>query len=246
LTLYETFPNAPITEAVIEILVQLSKNITINDLIKCHDSLKDRFPEVVEQKLSKAGFQLGKRASTLPSEESTIGYLLKSSQDKKVVQSRLNGFAFSKLKPYENWKRFCAEANELWKVYREIVNPRKITRISLRYINRIEVPYPFKDFNEYILTNPQIAPNLPQAVSTFFMRLEIPNYDILAKAILIQTMEQPTQDKKLPLILDIDVMRENEYIRNMDDVWADFESLREFKNEIFFNSITDKTKELFR
>jgi len=246
LALYEIFPNAPITEAVIEILVKLPKNIIISDLIKCHDSLRSRFPEVVEQKLFKAGFQLGKRASTLPSKESAIGYLLKSSQDKKVVQSRLNGFAFSKLKPYENWKKFCAEAHELWKVYREIANPRKITRISLRYINRIEVPYPFKDFNEYILTSPQIAPNLPQAVSNFLMRLEIPNYDIPAKAILIQTMEQPTQDKKLPLILDIDVMRENEYIRNMDDVWADFESLHEFKNKIFFNSITDKTKELFR
>ena len=244
--IYETFPNAPITEAVIEILVQLSKNITINDLIKCHDSLKDRFPEVVEQKRIKAGFQLGKKPSTLSSEESTIGYLLKSSQNQKVMQSRLNGFAFSKLKPYENWKRFCAEAHELWKVYRGIANPLKITRISLRYINKIEVPYPFKDFNEYILTNPQIAPKLPQAVSTFFMRLEIPNYDIPAKAILIQTMEKPTQDKKLPLILDIDVMRENEYIRNMDDVWADFENLRDFKNEIFFNSITDKAKELFR
>jgi len=246
LALYETFPNPPITEAVIEILVQLSKNITINDLIKCHDNLKDRFPEVVEQKVFKAGFQFGKKASTLPSEESTIGYVLKSSQDQKVVQSRLNGFAFSKLKPYENWKKFCSEAHELWNIYREIANPTKISRISLRYLNRIEVPYPFKDFNEYILTNPQIAPNLPQAVSNLFMRLEIPNYDIPAKAILIQTMEQPTQDKKIPLILDIDVLRENEYIKNMDDVWVDFESLREYKNEIFFNSITDKTKELFR
>lgn len=242
----EIFPNAPITEAVIEILVQLSKKITINDLTKCHDSLKNRFPELVEQKQITASFQLGKKPPTLPSQESTIGYLLKSPQDKKVIQSRLNGFAFSKLKPYENWEKFRAEAHELWKVYREIANPLKITRISLRYINKIEVPCPFKDFNEYILTNPQIAPNLPQALSTFFLRLEIPNYDIPAKAILIQTMEKPTQDKKLPLILDIDVIRENEYIRNMDDVWTDFESLRDFKNEIFFNSITDKTKELFR
>ena len=113
---YETFPNAPITEAVIEILVQLPKNITITNLIKCHDSLKNRFPEVVEQRQIRADFQLGKKPSALPSKESTIGYLLKSSQDQKVIQSRLNGFAFSKLKPYENWKSFSAEAHELWKV----------------------------------------------------------------------------------------------------------------------------------
>jgi len=29
-------------------------------------------------------------------------------------------------------------------------------------------------------------------------------------------------------------------------MWKEFEKLRKFKNDIFFNSITEKTKELFR
>ena len=163
-----------------------------------------------------------------------------------MVQSRIDGFAFNKLKPYENWDLFRSEGRILWELYSEIVNPVKVIRIGLRYINRIEVPLPFKDFSEYLLTNPQIAPNLPQAVSHFFMRLEVPNPDIEATAIITQTMDKPTTAQRLPLILDIDVFRITEYLGKAENMWEDFEKLRDFKNDIFFNSVTEKAKELFR
>ena len=53
-------------------------------------------------------------------------------------------------------------------------------------------------------------------------------------------------DQKLSLIFDIDVSRAVVYIDNKEEIWRDFEKLRIFKNEIFFKSITDKTKELFK
>jgi len=59
-------------------------------------------------------------------------------------------------------------------------------------------------------------------------------------------MEKPTKPQKLSLIFDIDVFRQVEYNKNMNEIWNDFDKLRNFKNDIFFNSITDKTKELFR
>ena len=245
---YELFPNPPITESVLEILVKLPNTINIETFKKSHkDLLSERFPESLELREFSAGVKISKEPSLLPPKNTAIGYHFKSTPNNKLVQFRLNGFAFNKLKPYHNWRSFSSEAKELWVLYRKIAKPMKITRISLRYINRIEVPFPFRDFNEYILTNPQIAPKLPQSVSSFFMRLEVPNDDIPAIAIIIQTMEKPTKDKKLPLILDIDVIREFEYNKkNISKIWKDFEELHDFKNDIFFNSITDKTKELFR
>jgi uncharacterized protein (TIGR04255 family) len=32
----------------------------------------------------------------------------------------------------------------------------------------------------------------------------------------------------------------------MNAIWPEFENLRDFKNDIFFKSLTEKTKELFR
>ncbi|MBU4421079.1 MAG: TIGR04255 family protein [Proteobacteria bacterium] len=245
---YTVFPNAPITEAVIEIKAQLPEETALKSLESFHDHIKNRFPEKQEQRFLKADFKLLQKDTTftLPAKTGTQGYLFRSLKEKKVVQSKIDGFAFNKLKPYENWDLFRSEGRELWKLYSEIVNPIKVTRIGLRYINRIEVPLPFKDFSEYLLTNPQIAPQLPQAVSHFFMRLEVSNPDIEATAIITQAMDKPTKTKRLPLILDIDVFRITEYVEKTEEMWEDFEKLRDFKNDIFFNSVTEKAKELFR
>jgi len=245
---YTVFPNAPITEAVIEIKAQLPEETTLKSLESFHDRIKNRFPEKQEQRFLKAAFKLSQKdkLSSLPTKTGTQGYLFRSLKEKKVVQSKIDGFAFNKLKPYENWELFRSEGRELWELYSEIVNPIKVIRIGLRYINRIEVPLPFKDFSEYLLTNPQIAPQLPQAVSHFFMRLEVSNPDIEATAIITQAMDKPTKTKRLPLILDIDVFRITEYVEKTEEMWKDFEKLRDFKNDIFFNSVTEKAKELFR
>jgi uncharacterized protein (TIGR04255 family) len=105
---------------------------------------------------------------------------------------------------------------------------------------------PFKDFNEYILTNPQIAPKLPQALKHYFFRLEIPNPEINSIAIINQTIDKQKNPNKLPLIFDIDVIIESEYNIDEDRIWEDFNKLRNYKNQIFFNSTTEKAKELFR
>jgi len=126
-----------------------------------------------------------------------------------------------------------------------ITNPVRITRIALRYINRIEIPLPMNDFKEYVLTTPEIAPKLPQALNHFFMQLEIPNPELPAIALITQTMGKPTGNQRLPLILDIDVFNEIDFINSDEEMWKEFEKLRKFKNDVFFNSITEKTKELF-
>ncbi len=129
---------------------------------------------------------------------------------------------------------------------KKIAKPIIVDRIALRYINRIEIPLPFGDFSEYILTNPQIAPGLPQGLTHFFMRLEIPNDKINAIAIITQTTQKPTTSQKLPLIFDVNTIKADSYKGEMTEIWHDFTKLRNFKNEIFFSSITEKTRDLFQ
>jgi uncharacterized protein (TIGR04255 family) len=242
---YEVFRNAPITEAVLEVVVLPSKETKLDSLMSFHGPIKDRFPKVEQGKEVRGGFKVGVGSSSFV-EEKPIGFIFRSHQENKVIQARLNGFAFSKLKPYDNWESFRSEAKDLWIAYSDIAKPQKILRISMRYINRIEIPVPLRDFAEYILTYLQIAPSLPQAISQFFIRFEVPNPEIPAVAVIIQTIENVTDKNRLPLIFDIDVLRENEYPVDSLEVWTDFEKLHDFKNEIFFSSITEKTKELFR
>ena len=68
-------------------------------------------------------------------------------------------------------------------------SPKKVIRLGLRYINRIEIPLPMRDFKDYILTVPEIAPGVPQGLERFFMRLVIPSDEAQAVAVVTQSME---------------------------------------------------------
>jgi uncharacterized protein (TIGR04255 family) len=248
LSKYTVFPNAPIVEAVLDIRVELPEKVELKDLETFQNSIKKRFPEKklrhsVEARLR---FSPEEGPATLPILSKPLGYLFNSPTDKKVVQARLDGFTFSKLKPYEKWEAFRNEGRELWRLYTKVTKPTKIVRIALRYINRIEIPLPLKEFKEYIFTIPQMPDALPQTVSHFFLRFIVPKTEIEANAIITLTLEKPADDKKLPLIFDIDVFRAAVFVDNKEEIWGDFEKLRLFKNDIFFKSITDKTKELFK
>lgn len=243
---YTVFTNAPITEALLDIRVEYSREITLAELESFHNLIKEDFPEKQQRIQFTAGFKISPEGpEALQTSGAPDGYLFRSAIDKKVVQARLDGFTFNKIKPYENWTKFRLEARKLWDLYFKMTNPSKITRIALRYINRIEIPLPIKDFKEYILGIPDIPPKLPQELAHFFIQFTILNRNIEANAIITLTMEEPTNNK-LPIIFDIDVFRDNIYMSNETKIWDDFESLRIFKNDIFFNSITKKTKELFK
>ena len=71
----------------------------------------------------------------------------------------------------------------------EPARPNRLKRLALRYINRIEIPLPIRDFKDYLLTIPEIAPGLPQALSNFIMRLVIPNPEMEATAVINVIME---------------------------------------------------------
>lgn len=248
MTKYSVFPNAPITEALLDIRVDVLKDIDIKQLESFHEHIRDRFPDKKTKTTFSVGVQVSPQGTlkSLPTAGGPQGYLFRSPTEHKIVQARLDGFTFNKLKPYEEWKIFKSEAHELWDLYFKLFNPIKIIRVALRYINRIEVPLPMKDFKDYILTNPEVAPKLPQSLAHFYMQLVMPNPEIEANAIVTQTMERPTGEQKLPLILDIDVFKEVIYTENKTEIWNDFEKLHVFKNDIFFDSITEKTKELFK
>ena len=244
----ETFPNAPITEALMDIQVRLPTGFNAEVLEEFHKIVKDKYSESKSINIfeTKIDFNEKTDPDIEQSKPMLLGYAFKSVEEKKIIQIRINGFTFNKLKPYESWEKFFSEGREFWERYVEFVKPSRVKRIALRYINRIEIPLPINDFEEYILTNPRIAPKLPQALSQYFMRLEIPHPDLNSLAIITQTLGKQVKQNSFPLIFDIDVIIESEY--NIGDIkmWADFEKLREFKNKIFIDSMTEKAKEMFR
>ncbi len=248
---HTVFPNAPITEALLDIQVLLPKDTTLDILESIYDTVKSEFPQKEELLFIEGKINMKKQTMSAAEESTnttvkTNGFRFRSLESNKLIQSRLDGFTFNKLKPYDNWELFVKEARSLWDSYKEVAKPEKVLRLGLRYINRIDIPLPFKNFSEYILNPPQLSPELPQSLSNFFTRVVVPFDEIQADAIITQTIQNPTEKQKLPFIFDIDVYKEIQHEINDDEIWDNFEKFRKIKNDIFFNSLTKKTKEMFK
>lgn len=247
---YPIFKHAPITEALLDIQVALPDQISPETLKHFQEDIKDRFPFMEEQGILQLEVAPDEgNGPQFKQTEEMQGYLFRSPEEptSKVVQARMDGFTFSKLAPYESWNVFRDESHELWNRYINITHPLQVTRLGLRFINRIVLPLPFKDFHDYIRTVPEIAEGIPSALGEYFMRLVIPYVQDHAVAVLTTvTVSSEATDKTLPLIFDIDVSITENYNPTGDELWQVFERLRRIKNEIFFNSLTKDAQELFQ
>lgn len=240
------YPNPPITEALLDIRVKPINAIDIGAFEKLYEDIKEHYPKKSER-LSiqgQMGFEKEEGVRLIQSSRKVDGCVYATEDGRQIIQARLDGFTINRLKPYDNWRTLKNEAHRVWKKYQVLVEPAQITRVALRYINRIEIPMPIGDFKEYILTVPEIAHGLPQELAGYFMRLVIPEPRLEAYAIIVQTIEKP-KDGKLPLVFDIDVAKNVVLDSRDEQAWNMLESLRQLKNRIFERSLTRKTKKLF-
>jgi uncharacterized protein (TIGR04255 family) len=161
-----------------------------------------------------------------------------------VAQFRVDGFTFSKLANYTNWEKVSEEAFRLWKVYVDAANPREVSRVAVRYINRMQLP-DVKDLGEYLESPPKVASPIPQVVREFLTRLVVRDERRNASAVIVQLLEPQMDPNSISLLLDIDAFREVSLAPDEQTLTEIFGELRRLKNDIFFASITDKTAEIY-
>jgi uncharacterized protein (TIGR04255 family) len=244
LTTHRHYKSAPITEAIIDIRVELATGTAASSLDPIHEQVKDRFPTredliMFEQQLS-FNIDSGKDAK-----RTQLGYICRSADTKNVFQSRINGFTFSRIFPYENWESLRSRARQVWDVYKETAKPARITRVAVRYINRIDMPTPMKDLREYLRTLPDISPDLTQVLNGYVMQLLMAQKDFGGMLSLIEATVNPPGPNVFSVNLDIDLFKETSEFDSDEKIWQFLEILREKKNEVFEGCITDKARELF-
>jgi uncharacterized protein (TIGR04255 family) len=231
----------------LDIRVELPPETTLATLAGFHDLVRERYPLREERRFEQIQFRLNAGESTeLSRTGAATGYLFRSLSNEKAVQARLDGFTLNKLRPYESWELLRDEARELWNTYIGIESPLRVSRLALRFINRLELPLPLASFKDFILTTPEVAPTLPQGLSDFFMRLVIPNPGLDGAAVVHETIGTPIGADHVPLIFDIDSFATVAFDPTSEDIWNRFEQLRDFKNEVFFGSLTERCVELYK
>jgi uncharacterized protein (TIGR04255 family) len=238
---------APITEALLDLRAVLARDFDVKGLEDIHDAIRDLYPKKDERRVGE--FELivnpGEDPKALPKRKGIHGYFFKSADDKRIVQCMRDGFTLNWLKPYESWEGLRDEAKKLWSIYCQSARPTSVTRIALRYINRLDIPLPLRDFSDFLTAPPSVPAALPQGVISFLSRVVTHDPSTSANAVITQAMEALVTPEVAPIVLDIDVYREVALAAESNDIWAIFEQLRQLKNKVFFESVTENTLELF-
>jgi uncharacterized protein (TIGR04255 family) len=237
------YSKAPITEAIIDLKVTLPEDFSVDKLTEIHTRISDRFPTQEPIHTGSLLFQAGPTIK-IDASHQQYGFLFRSEDGLRIFQATLSGFTFNRLAPYETWKNFRDEARYLWDIYKDTCKPSSVTRAAVRYINRLDLPGPVLDFKDYLRTVPEVSPDLPQGLSSFFMQLQIPQEDLNCMLIINEAFTQPTSPEVVSVILDFDLFREQIWQSNDEDIWHFLGELRHRKNQAFEASITDKTRRL--
>jgi uncharacterized protein (TIGR04255 family) len=245
---FEHLPHAPIVEAVIHWRARAEKPQPPDDF---KQSLQARLPGYSDPK---AQHKVQMEATVVPGAAGSmvhraqwIGWRFESADKLHVAQFSRDGFAFSRLAPYEDWDRFTAEARRLWQVYREIAEPTEIQRLGVRVINVIE-PVELDCLDEVLVLPPKSPAALPLEVAEFTHQttFNVPSYPYQLN--LIQTIRPPSsgQARDAGLILDLDVFTTQPQSADDQEVDRRLAEMRWLKDKAFFSCLTPEAVRRFQ
>ena len=236
-------PTAPIVEAVVDIDCDLPPNVDIEALdIAGKAAYGDRYPRAQRRMFNahRAVMVLG-LPPQVTSSEGWQAHQYLSDDRKQLVQVRPNGFSFNRLAPYTSLDDYLPEIERTWRLFVQIASPTQIRSVRLRFINRILLPIrgDSLQLDDYLKVGPHL-PDEKRLTFTGFLNQHSAVEKATGNQVIILLATQPSDAGKLPLIFDINTVREGPA---EPDNWAwllqAIASLRALKNSVFQNTLTE-------
>ena len=233
------YNQAPILEAILEIRLVPSDELTLENIEALYPRFIEDYPE---KRVTYSGSPDHRRDEKTESRPN--GYRFISADKHKIVQMRCDGFAMSWLPPYDRWEALRDEAKKLWEIYRASCTDTTIRHCGLRYVNRIDLPTESFDPGDYLNIGIFLAQTMPEKVETYFLTMTLPYPQFSAVAQIRQGLVLPALEGKTSIALDINLYRQENLPQDETELWSLFEILRTGKNQIFEACITDETRKL--
>lgn len=235
--------HAPIAEAIIDFRVPRLEQVTADAFSKLDASIGEQYAKKSPIRLFQGYFGVDNGRLVDPS-QSQIDLGWRYQTEHEVAQFRVDGFTFSKIEPYTTWEEVFSEALRLWEVYLRVAKPAQVSRLAVRYINRMQLTG-VADIGRYLEAPPTLPPPIPQLLREFLTRVYVDDNGTGASAVIVQALEKSIDPNMFSILLDIDAFREVPLPPDDPSLQEIFERLRKLKNEIFYASVTEKTVEIY-
>jgi uncharacterized protein (TIGR04255 family) len=236
---FPTLGHAPIVEAVLQ--WQASPSVAVGPE-EVQQQLTEAFPnyEIAPQHKFEAALEGNASGMQFRQTSCWEGFRCQSSAEnpKCVVQFTRDGVVFSRLAPYVDWSDFVAEGTKFWENFVEILQPKSIACLSVRYISEI-VLKSLKEVGKYLKVAQEPFIDLGVSQDGFFYQdtLKPGNEPYIVRVTrCVQPKILPSTGDK-SLILDIDVATTDDV--TLDEMSEKLKDLRYLKNEVFFSLMND-------
>jgi uncharacterized protein (TIGR04255 family) len=234
---YMSYVSPPIVEAAFDL--QFDEPLSESEVRRLGRSMMQSGSKLEEQ------FDISVTVGPAPGQAQSAagfgGLRLTNSEATYMVVMRRLGFATIRLAPYNGWDQFEADAWGNYNAFKKALGHRKLKRIALRYINRIDIPGPDAEMKQYV----KVGAKLPDAFDGGAFHVNFVSEYKGVKMILNYGEAISPLVNYSAFLVDIDVYHDQDIPQREDDLLNAFRMLRLVKNEIFEQIITDESRRLF-
>lgn len=241
------YKRPPITEAVIEVRFEQA-----NDKATIESAKIRLLPDYgVSEEISAVGIRLDVLQRQAQFDEGSSGSKLFNKDRTDILMIMPQAFATSRVAPYCGWDEFSARAQKNWQTWKRIAGYRKIQRLGVRYINRIDIPAMAGErilIEDYLKVYPEApAEGVMQGMDQYTMQMSGPigNPDDNCRLTINSSNVLSPLVNHVSFLFDLDISREGDVPQKDEELWAFVNHIRDIKNDAFEASVTDKARELF-
>ncbi len=235
------YRQAPIIEAIVEF--RYENPLEESALEKFSLALEKFYPDSEPQPHVDIHVNIDSR-EVLKKEE--VGVIRSNPDQTQVVVIRPKSVTCSMRAPYKDFESFNSQIEDVWDISHKAVGFRKLVRVGMRYINRIDLLDEGGIINYEDFLNLRIS--LPEdftPISSYDINFTFQIPDIKSRARIISTVKHDIVINHASFFLDIDIGRTYELPQKKADVSLILQDMRIQKNALFEQFITDKSRALF-
>lgn len=239
------YPRAPITEGVIHLRV--GGIATTDEQQKVVRRLTKGYPH--SKPLQEFNLKIDTTGGEVSVDQRPQGFRLNTDDQADIVLVFPDGIAVARLAPYQGWEKLKERAQAAHEEWRGSTTHRPVTRIGIRYLNRIDIPLnglSQVDLATYLAFRPQIPGISNGPMAGYMVQATLPT-DTPPWSVSISStiVTPPPLLNHVSLMLDIDVFRTEQIPGNQAELWAMIDAARPIKNRVFERCITDESRKLF-
>lgn len=235
------YKNPPIEEAVCEFTFASSASgqqfdLTLPGRLKMHPLMEEYSGEPRSQVIN----------TIVPNSIPAVTFRaqLPTAEGSRLISIGPNTLAISVLRPYDGWENFKLRIERALDAFFEAISQFTVTRIGVKYVNRIVVPKANANPTAFLTGLPAEDKISETRLANFTQSTEFVRTDGI-KLLVNQATLQPDAPNTTEYLLDIDTIWDQNALENRIEIIAMVERLHDIEGAAFEALITGEARSLF-